>query len=95
MVGIAPVGDAPVPVMTVGRGRRLVVASSNRFAGRGEPQSLTVLDTAKIRQGLAAVQGIVPAGAFLARWRFRRISALYTVARQVVLQHSRGSCGRP
>ncbi len=64
MVGIAPVGDAPVPVMTVDKGRRLLAGSSNRFAGRGEPQSLTVLDTAKISQGLAAVQGIVPAGAF-------------------------------
>jgi len=64
MVGIAPVGDAPVPVMTVDKGRRLLVGSSNRFAGRGEPQSLTVLDTAKISQGLAAVQGIIPAGSF-------------------------------
>jgi DNA-binding beta-propeller fold protein YncE len=64
MVGIAPVGDAPVPVMTVDKGRRLLVGSSNRFAGRGAPQSLTVLDTAKISQGLAAVQGIIPAGAF-------------------------------
>jgi DNA-binding beta-propeller fold protein YncE len=64
MVGIAPVGDAPVPVMTVDKGRRLLVGNSNRFAGRGEPQSLTVLDTAKISQGLAAVQGIIPAGSF-------------------------------
>jgi len=64
MVGIAPVGDAPVPVMTVDKGRRLIVGNSNRFAGRGGPQSLTVLDTAKISQGLAAVQGIVPAGSF-------------------------------
>jgi DNA-binding beta-propeller fold protein YncE len=64
MVGIAPVGDAPVPVMTVDKGRRLLVGNSNRFAGRDEPQSLTVLDTAKISQGLAAVQGIIPAGSF-------------------------------
>jgi DNA-binding beta-propeller fold protein YncE len=64
MVGIAPVGDAPVPVMTVDKGRRLLVGNSNRFAGQGDPESLTVLDTAKISQGLAAVQGIVPVGAF-------------------------------
>ncbi len=64
MVGIAPTGDAPVPVMTVDNGRRLVVGNSNRFGGRGDPQSLTVLDTAKISQGLAAVQGIIPAGSF-------------------------------
>jgi len=64
MVGIAPVGDAPVPVMSVDKGRRLLVGNSNRFAGRGAPQSLTVLDTAKISQGLAAVQGMIPAGSF-------------------------------
>lgn len=64
MVGIAAVGDAPVPVMTVDKGRRLVVGNSNRFAGRGEPQSLTVLDTAKISGGMAAVQGIIPSGSF-------------------------------
>jgi DNA-binding beta-propeller fold protein YncE len=64
LVGIAPVGDAPVPVMTVDRGRRLIVGNSNRFAAGDGPQSLTVLDTAKISQGLAAVQGIVPAGSF-------------------------------
>ncbi len=64
LVGIAAVGDAPVPVMIVDQGRRLLAGNSNRFTGRGEPQSLTVLDTAKISQGLAAVQGIVPAGSF-------------------------------
>lgn len=64
MVGIAPTGDAPVPVMTVEKGRRLVVGNSNRFGGRGDPETLTVLDTAKISQGLAAVQGIIPAGSF-------------------------------
>jgi DNA-binding beta-propeller fold protein YncE len=64
MVGIAPVGDAPVPVMIVDKGRRLVVGNSNRFGGRGDPESLTVLDTAKIGQGLAGVQGIIPAGSF-------------------------------
>ena len=64
MVGIAPVGDAPVPVMAVDKGRRLLVGNSNRFAGRGDPQSLTVLDAARISQGLAAVQGIIPAGSF-------------------------------
>jgi DNA-binding beta-propeller fold protein YncE len=64
MVGIAPTGDAPVPVMAIDKGKRIAVGNSNRFAGRGEPQALTVLDAAKISQGLAAVQGIVPAGSF-------------------------------
>jgi DNA-binding beta-propeller fold protein YncE len=64
MIGMAPTGDAPVPVMLVDGGRRLVVGNSNRFAGRGEPDSLTVLDAAKIGKGLAAVQGMIPAGSF-------------------------------
>ncbi len=64
MVGIAPVGDAPVPVMVVDKGRKVVVGNSNRFAGRGEPQSLIVLDAAKIQDGKTAVMGTIPAGAF-------------------------------
>ena len=64
MVGIAPVGDAPVPVMAVEQGKKLVVGNSNRFAGRGGPQSLVVLDTAKIKDGMSAVLGTVPTGSF-------------------------------
>jgi DNA-binding beta-propeller fold protein YncE len=64
MVGIAPVGDAPVPVMVVDKGRKVLVGNSNRFAGRGEPQSLIVLDAAKIKDGKIAVMGTIPAGSF-------------------------------
>ena len=64
MVGIAPTGDAPVPVMTVDKGRKIVVGNSNRFAGRGEPEKLVVLDASKIPQGLPAVTGVIPAGSF-------------------------------
>lgn len=64
MVGIAPVGDAPVPVMVVDKGRKVLVGNSNRFAGRGEPQSLIVLDAAKIKDGKIAVIGTIPAGSF-------------------------------
>jgi DNA-binding beta-propeller fold protein YncE len=64
MVGIAPVGVAPVPVMVVDQGKKIVAGNSNRFAGGDAPQSLVVLDAAKISQGLAAVMGIIPAGSF-------------------------------
>ena len=64
LVGIAPVGNAPVPVMVVDQGRKVVVGNSNRFAGGDAPESLVVLDRAKISQGLAAVMGIIPSGSF-------------------------------
>ncbi len=64
MVGMAPVGDAPVPVMVVDGGKRLVVGNSNRFGGRGTPEYLAVLDAAKIREGLHAVEGVIPSGSF-------------------------------
>jgi len=64
LVGIAPVGDAPVPVMAVDNGRKIIVGNSNRFAGGDSPESLVVLDSAKISQGMAAVMGTIPAGSF-------------------------------
>lgn len=64
LMGAAPAGDAPVPVMVVDKGRMVVAGNSNRFLGRGAPQSLVVLDAAKIRAGLAAVLGMIPAGSF-------------------------------
>jgi len=63
-VGNVPVGSAPVPVAVIDDGRKVVVGNSNRFAGSTEPQSLTVLDAAKIAQGAAAILGTIPAGAF-------------------------------
>jgi len=64
MVGMAPVGNAPVPVMVVDKGKRLVVGNSNRYEGKGAPESLVVLDAARIHEGISAVQGTVPAGSF-------------------------------
>jgi len=63
-VGSAPVGSAPVPVALIEDGRKVVVGNSNRFAGSHGPQSLTVLDAARIEQGAAATLGTIPAGAF-------------------------------
>ncbi|MBZ5725390.1 MAG: beta-propeller fold lactonase family protein [Acidobacteriia bacterium] len=63
-VGMAPVGTAPVPVAVVDGGKKVIVGNSDRFAGQAAPQTLTVLDAAKISSGAAAVLGSVPAGAF-------------------------------
>jgi hypothetical protein len=41
-----------------------VVGNSNRFGGGNAPESLVVLDAAKIGEGLGAVLGTIPAGAF-------------------------------
>jgi DNA-binding beta-propeller fold protein YncE len=62
--GIAPAGKAPVPVMAVDDGRKLIVGNSNRFGSGNAPESLVVLDSARISQGLAAVTGVIPTGAF-------------------------------
>jgi DNA-binding beta-propeller fold protein YncE len=64
-VGMAPVGEAPVPVAVIDGGKRVVAGNSNRFAGGNAPQSLSVLDAAKIEQkGADAGLGTIPSGAF-------------------------------
>lgn len=63
-LGSVPVGPAPVPIAVIDHGRKLIVGNSNRFAGSNQPQSLTVLDAAKMTEGAAATLGTVPAGAF-------------------------------
>ena len=63
-LAMVPVGAAPVPVAVIDGGRKIVVGNSNRFAKSGEPQSLTVLDAARMRDGAAATLGTIPAGAF-------------------------------
>ena len=63
-LGMAPVGAAPVPIALLDGGKKVVAGNSNRFAGGGSAQSLTVLDTAKISGNADAVIGDIPAGAF-------------------------------
>jgi len=63
-LGMAKVGTAPVPVAVVAGGKMVVAGNSNRFGGRGEAQSLTLLDAAKIAGGSDAAIGEIPAGAF-------------------------------
>jgi DNA-binding beta-propeller fold protein YncE len=64
LVGRVPVGTSPVGVAVVNDGRRVIVTNSNRFAGAGDDQSLTVIDATKIAAGASAVIGSIPAGAF-------------------------------
>jgi DNA-binding beta-propeller fold protein YncE len=66
VLGKAPVGAAPVPVAWIDLGAMVVVGNSNRFLELGVPQSLDVLDAAKLRAGVgaAALVRTIPAGAF-------------------------------
>ena len=63
-LGMASVGAAPVPIALVGGGKTVVAGNSNRFAGGGSAQSLTLLDAAKIRGNEDARIGAIAAGAF-------------------------------
>ncbi|HEY1758948.1 MAG TPA: hypothetical protein VGG72_26480 [Bryobacteraceae bacterium] len=63
-IGEAPVGSAPVPIAVVDEGKKVVAGNSNRFARNNDPQSLVVLDAGKIKDGVDATRGMIPAGAF-------------------------------
>jgi DNA-binding beta-propeller fold protein YncE len=64
-LGTASVGEAPVPVAVIDHGRKVVVGNSNRFAAATAPQTLSVLDAAKMEQpGADATLGTLPSGAF-------------------------------
>ena len=58
------VGPAPVPIAVIDGGRKILAGNSNRFAGGNAPETLTVLDAAKIESGSDAVLGTIPTGAF-------------------------------
>ena len=63
-VGEASVGTAPVPIAMVDAGRKVIAGNSNRFGASTAPQSLVVLDAAKMEAGTDAALGTIPAGAF-------------------------------
>jgi DNA-binding beta-propeller fold protein YncE len=63
-LGVATVGPAPVPVAVVDGGRKVIAGNSNRFGASSSPQTLTLLDAAKIPNGSGAVLATIPAGAF-------------------------------
>lgn len=63
LMATVPVGTAPVGLVVVQQGRRIVVADSSRFGGRGG-EELTVIDASKIGEGRAAVIGAISVGKF-------------------------------
>lgn len=65
LLGRAEVGIAPVGIAVIDSGARVVVTSSNRFGGgASDHQPLTVVDSRRLRAGVPAVIGTIPAGAF-------------------------------
>jgi DNA-binding beta-propeller fold protein YncE len=53
-----------VPIAVLDAGRKVVAGNSNRFADSTAPQSLVVLDTAKMEAATDAALGAIAAGAF-------------------------------
>jgi DNA-binding beta-propeller fold protein YncE len=65
LIGRVPVGVAPVGVVVVDGGSKVLTANSNRFAGGADDHStLTVIDARNVAAGAGAVLGTVAAGAF-------------------------------
>jgi DNA-binding beta-propeller fold protein YncE len=64
-IGTVPVGTAPVGVAVANDGKLVFVSNSNRFSSnRTARQTLTVIDSANVGAGQAAILGSMPAGAF-------------------------------
>jgi hypothetical protein len=63
LVATVPVGNAPVGLAVLDQGRRIVVANSSRFGGKGG-QELTVISASRVKQGSLAVDGTVAVGHF-------------------------------
>jgi ABC-type uncharacterized transport system substrate-binding protein/DNA-binding beta-propeller fold protein YncE len=64
-LGSVPVGTAPVGIAALPDGKHVVVANSNRIAANpNSPQTVSVIDIARVRDGAPAVIGTFPAGAF-------------------------------
>ncbi|HYW41443.1 MAG TPA: YncE family protein [Bryobacteraceae bacterium] len=65
LLGTVPVGTAPVPVLVIEGGKKVLAGNSNRFgADASTPQTLSVVDTARIGGGAEAAIGTIATGAF-------------------------------
>ncbi len=65
LLGSIAVGPAPVGLVVVEKGRRIIATNSNRFSGEGDDrQTLTVIDATKVGFSDDVVLGHIPAGAF-------------------------------
>ena len=58
------VGEAPVGLILIDRGRRVVVADSNRFNIAGASAGLSIIDARAALEGRPALLGVVDAGQF-------------------------------
>ena len=58
------VGEAPVGLVLVDDGTRIVVADSNRFQASGAASSLALVDVPAALAGRPALLGYLPAGGF-------------------------------
>ncbi len=58
------VGEAPVGLTLADRGRRLIVADSNRFRAKGAASNLALVAVAAALAGRPALLGLIPAGTF-------------------------------
>jgi DNA-binding beta-propeller fold protein YncE len=64
LVAVVRVGEAPVGLMLVRDGSRVVVADSNRFGAAGAHSDLGVVNVAAALAGRPAVTGRIPTGMF-------------------------------
>jgi DNA-binding beta-propeller fold protein YncE len=64
LVAVVRVGEAPVGLMLVRDGTRVVVADSNRFGAPGATADLAIVNVAAALAGKPAVIGYIPAGQF-------------------------------
>lgn len=64
LIARVPVGIAPVGVAVFDKGKKIVVANSNRFSNTNVNQSLTVIDATRVSLGAEAVMGTIPTGVF-------------------------------
>ena len=64
LVAVVRTGEAPVGVVLVDHGRRVVVANSNRFGAEGAKASLSVIDAATEGEGRPALLGSIRTGGF-------------------------------
>jgi DNA-binding beta-propeller fold protein YncE len=64
LLTVTRVGEAPVGLILVGNGSRIVVADSNRFDVSGATANLDVVSTAAALRGRPAVIGHIASGLF-------------------------------
>jgi DNA-binding beta-propeller fold protein YncE len=63
LIGRVPTGPAPVDIVLVDGGKKIVVAISNQAARKpNDRETLNVIDAARVSEGPRAILGTIPAG---------------------------------